>query len=126
MNPLDGLAEFTVSDQGQWNTWVEANTDPYGRGCVTFAARWASSMERRMAATPGASVADVAAAAERAADTEGITGFMYGAAVQMLTECWVHGEELRRWHNGEYDREDANDTPGAVVNPAILTIKGSE
>lgn len=51
------------------------------------------------------------------ADTEGITGFMYGCAVNILAHVWEHGEELRRWHNGEYDYDG-----DGVVNPAILTV----
>lgn len=51
------------------------------------------------------------------ADTEGITGFMYGCAVNILSQCWEHGEELRKWHNKEYDYEGEG-----VVNPAILTV----
>lgn len=51
------------------------------------------------------------------ADTEGITGFMYGASVGILSKCWEYGEELRKWHNKEYDYEGYG-----VVNPAILTV----
>jgi hypothetical protein len=47
----------------------------------------------------------------------GITGFMYGAAVQILSKCWKHGEDLRKWHNNEYGHEGEG-----VVNPAILTL----
>lgn len=50
------------------------------------------------------------------ADTEGITGFMYGCAVSILAQCWEYGEELRKWHNKEYDYDG-----DGVVNPAILT-----
>lgn len=32
----------------------------------------------------------------RDADTEGITEFMYGAAVATLASCWEYGEGLRR------------------------------
>jgi hypothetical protein len=58
------------------------------------------------------------------ADTEGITGFMYGAAVTMLSQCWVHGEALRRWHNVDLDPVQgvkANEK-GGVLNPAVLVI----
>lgn len=51
------------------------------------------------------------------ADVEGITGFMYGCAVSILSQCWKYGEELRKWHNKEYDYDG-----DGVVNPAILTI----
>lgn len=51
------------------------------------------------------------------ADVEGITGFMYGCAVNILAQCWEYGEELRKWHNKEYGYEG-----DGVVNPAILTV----
>lgn len=32
------------------------------------------------------------------ADVEGITGFMYGCAVSILSQYWKYGEELRKWN----------------------------
>ena len=55
----------------------------------------------------------------------GITGFMYGCAVGMLSKAWIHGEELRRWHNLKTqirdEGEKANES-GGVLNPAVLCI----
>lgn len=76
---------------------VDANTDPYGAAAIRYAKRWADLMERRM--THGRSLAQVATATSHEADTESITGFMYGIAVSVLATSWEHGEELRRWHN---------------------------
>ena len=50
-------------------------------------------------------------------DIAGITGFMYGCAVNALSQLWEYGEELRKWHNKEY-----NYNGDGVVNPAILTV----
>lgn len=59
------------------------------------------------------------------ADTDGITGFMYGMAVNILSQCWLHGEALRRWHNIKMqigdEGERANER-GAVLNPALLVL----
>jgi len=52
----------------------------------------------------GASLDGCAEEASLLADSEGVTGFMYGAAVAMLSQCWVLGEGLRRWHNKEVGR----------------------
>lgn len=52
------------------------------------------------------------------ADVEGITGFIYGCAVSILSQCWKYVEFLRKWHNGEYNYDG-----DGVVNPAILSIK---
>ena len=51
------------------------------------------------------------------ADGEGITGFMYGAAVSILADCWKYGEQLRKIHNKNYGVESEG-----VVNPAVLTV----
>ena len=63
------------------------------------------------------------------ADTEGITGFMYGCAVGALARFWVHGEALRKWHNLKtqlgHEGEKANET-GGVLNPALLNIGGGK
>jgi len=59
------------------------------------------------------------------ADTDGITGFMYGVAVSALSHCWEYGDELRRWHNLDTqldtEGEKANES-GGVLNPAVLII----
>jgi len=50
---------------------------------------------------------------------DNLTGFMYGCAVNILSQCWEYGEQLRKWHNKQYDY-DGN----GVVNPAVLKING--
>lgn len=61
------------------------------------------------------------------ADTDGVTGFMYGAAVSILARVWVHGDLLRRWHNLKMqigdEGEKANEN-GKTLNPALLTWGG--
>jgi hypothetical protein len=116
-----------------WQKDLENNTDPYGRRCFTYdpygrrcftyAADWASLMEARLCTD--SSVADVANETSRQADTNGITGFMYGCAVSILAHVWEHGEELRQCHNLDTQLSDegkrANES-GGVLNPALLTI----
>ena len=107
----------------QFRSFVETNSqDFYSRGIVDFAERWASLMEERMAESgeqPSTYFQRDAKNAERAADTEGISGFMYGAAVAALAKFWEHGDSLNHWHNGCYGVG-----PGATdtVNPALITL----
>lgn len=112
-----------ISNEASWKECREHNTDPYGNAVIRFAEAWANVMEREMAA--GRMLHDVAHAASREADTEGITGFMYGAAVCVLSDCWTHGEALRRWHNKDIqigtEGEEAN-ASGGVLNPALLCM----
>lgn len=99
-----------------WAKSVEANRDPYGAAAINYAATWARLMENEISA--GASLESCADRLSHLADTDGITGFMYGCAVSILSQCWVHGEALRVWHNRGYGVESETGT----VNPAVLTL----
>ncbi len=107
-----------------WDDSVNKNDDSYGAGVLRYAEAWADLMEKRMAA--GEKLADIAKKASHDADTEGITGFMYGCAVSELARCWAYGEELRLWHNLDTqlgtEGEAANES-GGVLNPALLNIE---
>ena len=69
------------------------------------------------AVASGAALPDIAERTSHQADTDLITGFQYGCAVSALAQFWVHGDELRQWHNQRYSYEG----PGEV-NPAMPTI----
>ena len=112
-----------LKDAEGWAKAKAANTDPYGGRVMSYAEDWANFMEREMAA--GQSLEDCAEATSQEANTDGITGFMYGAAVSTLAAVWQHGETLRRWHNLKWqlgtEGERAN-ASGGVLNPALLNI----
>lgn len=108
---------MNLKDLKAYEDWKVNNTDPYGAAIFQYAEKWAEMMEHEISF--GAKVKDIAHRLSKEADTEGITGFMYGAAVNILSQCWEHGEELRKWHNKEYDYEG-----DGTVNPAMLTVKG--
>lgn len=107
----------------EYGKYVAKNSDPYGYGVVSYAKRWAELMESMIEA--GVKVEDIAKKTSYEADTEGITGFMYGCAVSELAYFWIYGEDLRRWHNLDtqigHEGEKANES-GGVLNPAIMTI----
>jgi hypothetical protein len=58
-----------------------------------------------------------------------MSGFSYSVAVRILADNWMHGEQLRRWHNLEMqigdEGEQANES-GAVLNLSLISIKVSE
>lgn len=137
---LAAAPPLALRDAAIWQSWVDANSDGYGAACVRYAEKWGRLMQARMAAMleaesaphielPSAKVTrflvDNADECSHVADDEGITGFMYGAAVSMLAQAWKYGEELRRWHNLKTQIKDegerANES-GGVLNPAVLTI----
>lgn len=108
-----------VKDHKLYKDWKAKNSDPYGACTFRYAEKWADLMEKEI--QKGTNVKDMADRLSHEADTEGITGFMYGCAVSILSQCWEYGEELRKWHNKEYGYEGEG-----TVNPAMITIKRKE
>lgn len=103
--------KFSEGGEEKWKMSVEKNTDFYGKGVLDFAKAWAIYMEESTLTKESMEEAC------KKAGVDGITGFMYGAAVSLLSECWKQGEELRKLHNEEYGHSGEG-----VVNPAIITI----
>ena len=104
----------------EYKDWYDKNSDGYGRACFTYAERWAEMLEKAIEESNDSPLKVIVDNAERLsheADVEGITGFMYGCAVSILSQEWEYGEELRKWHNKEYNYDG-----DGVINPAILTI----
>ena len=104
----------------EYKDWYDKNSDGYSRACFTYAERWAETLENLIENSdeePFQVIIDNAEGTSHTADTEGITGFMYGCAVSILSQCWEYGELLRKWHNKEYGYDG-----DGVVNPAILTV----
>lgn len=107
--------EIELSDPKAWSEWRDKNSDPYGRCCFDYAESWAKLMQVEI--SKGRTIIQCAEETSFQLGFYGITGFMYGAAVSILSKCWRHGEELRKWHNKEYNHEGEG-----VVNPAVLTL----
>jgi hypothetical protein len=111
----------TFTDPGGWEKTVENNTDPYGAATVSYANMWAQMMEGLI--NQGSALKDIAEECSQLADTEGITGFMYGCAVSILSQCWKYGSDLNAWHNGKYgDQGEEATKSGGTINPAVLTM----
>lgn len=108
--------DIKLRNKEVWDEAVANNTDPYGKAAVDFARSWALIMQAKI--EKGLKLKDIAEEASNKADTDGITGFMYGCAVSLLAKSWEYGEELRKWHNAEYGQPESKGT----VNPALLTI----
>lgn len=108
---------MTITNQAVWDDFKAKNKDGYGGGILRYAENWARLIEGEIA--KGKKLQDVASELSYLADDEGITGFMYGAAVSTLAAVWKYGDALRKWHNKDYGVDEDSD---GVVNPAILTI----
>lgn len=120
---LGNTGPIELSDPEKWQSFVDSNTDPYGGRCVRYAEEWARLMQVRLES--GESIVECADELSHMADDDGITGFMYGAAVSMLAACWKHGEDLRRWHNTKtqiHDEGDKANESGGVLKWGLLSI----
>lgn len=95
----------------------------YGEIIFHYAWRWALLMEYLM--DEGYTFDEMARDASHIADVEGVSGFMYGCAAAVISQCWIYGEEFRRWYNLDNqlvdEGEQANEN-GGVLNPALLRI----
>lgn len=120
-----------TGQETEWQNWQDKNADPYGAACVSYAETWANLMEKEIDENTDLPkfMQKRASCLSHDADTDGITGFMYGCAVSMLSQCWKYGEVLRQWHNKDTqigtEGEKAN-ADGGVLNPAVLTISTPE
>ena len=115
-----------LSDEAAWKKWRDANMDGfYGQAIIEYAERWANLVEERAVGDETLLESVVKQASRDADDTEGITAFMYGAAVSVLANSWAWGERLRKWHNLDiqigHEGERANEGKG-VLNPALLNL----
>ena len=118
-------------DQQKYDDWKakqvdeNGNPEPYGLECFNFAERWANVMEEKM--SNGEKLEDIAK--QTSFDVaDGITGFMYGMAVSILSQCWKHGEQLRQWHNLAtqiHDEGEKANKDGGVLNPALMNVQSA-
>lgn len=86
----------------EYKDWYEKNSNTYGRACFTYAERWAGMMEEKIEASEDDEmkvIVDNAKQLSHEADKEGISRFMYGAAVRILSLYWEYGECLKKWHD---------------------------
>lgn len=112
-----------IVKQKEYEQWKGVQEDAYEKRIFEYAEIWATSMEEAMKS--GYRVEDIADELSKKADTDGITGFMYNIAVQILSTHWIHGDALRRWHNSRNlspEQAKKANKKGGVVNTAILTI----
>jgi len=108
---------FKSSDVAAWSKELEnPEIDGYARGIINFADKWARIMQHYR--NEGDTMKVCMEKAENHLDYLGISGNMYGWAVNLLVAHWKHGSELRVIHNAEYGH-----TGVGVVNPAVLVSK---
>lgn len=83
--------EYEIAEgcEKELQSWFDCNKDDYGRRCVTYAQDWAKLMQIKI-------YKDIPLTRElvydlsHEADTDGITGFMFGAAKNVLRTTWKY------------------------------------
>lgn len=110
----------------KYQEWLGINNDSYGRTCFVYAERFADLLEIEYVKSidvPMSKILELYGDKfSDDADKEGMTGFMVGISINILSQCWEYGEVLKVWWNTQYDRPDAEGT----VNPACITIGAKE
>ncbi len=86
-------------DEACWQNNKDINSEGYGGAVMAYAERWARLMQIEIA--NGKKLEDVAGATSDEADLEGITGFMTGGAISILSHCWKYGKQLQRWYTSK-------------------------
>lgn len=84
--------EPSVHDREVWDHWRSVNTDPYGNRIMEYASQWMRMMEGRM--SQGQTIVSCMQDTARIADNDGISGYMYGAAVSIIKLVWIHKDEF--------------------------------
>ena len=113
-----------ITNQADFDKWVTTNDDPYGKACCDVAR---AAMELLDDASYGFKDAHkLITDAARKCGESGITGFMAGAAAQMIAHCHSRGPEFLQMWNGvvQISDEGARATEkGVALNPALLAIQ---
>lgn len=84
----------------QFVDFKNKNNDFYGKGIIDFVIRWADLLETKENLTYG-----IAEGCANEADTEGVTGAMYGLAKSILFTYWYKGKELEEIYLKEKEEE---------------------
>ena len=99
----DEVLELTA--EKAWKKSLLVNTDPYGSGVVRYAERWGKLMQVEMRQR-GASVLtkEIVDATKFRADNEGMSGFSWSCARNLLIQCWKYGAELGKFEGFSADK----------------------
>ena len=105
-----------IVNQKAYEDFKKVNSDNfYNRSTIKYAEEWADLMEIEIES--GKSVSEIAKETSHKVP-EDITGSQYNYAVRVLCDCWIYGEELRKFHNKKYGHDGEG-----IVDSCSITIK---
>jgi len=105
-----------------WEKYIEANKDPYGKACVDTAREVMRLLDEQDDFDTHTIICD----ADKNIGAGSITGFMAGAVASMVSRCHSRGEEFRKKWNVDNQISDEGETAnesGGTLNPALLTVE---
>lgn len=96
--------KLELTAENAWKLSLKNNQDPYGSAVMHYAERWAKLMQVEMR-TRGLNelTGAVVKATKYKADNEGMSGFSWGCARNLLIECWKYGAKLGELEGFEVD-----------------------
>lgn len=110
-----------ITNQKQWDSYVEKNKDAYGKACVDVARRVMELLDEKTEFDCHGIICQ----ADDESGAGGITGFMAGCVASMVYQCHSRGDEFRQQWNIDNqisnEGKKANEGDG-VLNPALLNI----
>jgi hypothetical protein len=88
-----------LKDKDLWNDTMSTSTRKQDKDVVAYAERWANLMEEWLEG--GETLDGVALMSSHEANEEDIANGQQRKAVTLLTQCWVHGDALKKWDDSQ-------------------------
>jgi len=87
-----------------YQDWYDKNPDPYGNACFRYANNWAFILESKIKS--GQKITkEIIEQVSHDADTEEITGFMFGVAKSILINCWEYGHMIEYYYTNDENKK---------------------
>lgn len=108
--------EIKLKDESLWKD-LKKKESSYGKAIMCTATEWAKAMEILM--KKGFNLEEIAEEALDICDPDDdLTGYAEGCLVEVLSQCWEYGDNLRLWYNKNHGGYNGN----GVANPAQMII----
>lgn len=100
-----------------WKNYLKEVENPFFKIAFNYTSAWGKYMQY-LIEYEQKQLEEIAEYSSHFVDIYGITGNIYSTAVEILSECWKYGEELRKWHNSKYRVSNTD----SVVNSSVLKL----
>lgn len=104
LNYVDEKTELEFKNdnaKNEWENFVSNEHDSYYEAVITYTRQWAKYMQYVMKKY-NKSVFEIAESTSKLYTIDGCTGYICGAATDLLSKYWKYGDELRIWNEKRY------------------------